>query len=61
MKPRRLWKPVLAISLVALFALALASPSQALESRSGDRVVIEAGEVIGDDFDAVSFKNTGYV
>jgi cytoskeletal protein CcmA (bactofilin family) len=38
-----------AFALVALSALALASPAQAFDGRSGDKVIIAADEVIDDD------------
>jgi cytoskeletal protein CcmA (bactofilin family) len=38
-----------ALSLVALFALVLASPARAFDSRSSESIIIPAGEVVEDD------------
>ena len=49
MRNKRYWAMLALLTLIGLLALLLAVPAQAADFRSGDRVVIGAGEVVDDD------------
>lgn len=54
MKPNSLLKRLVGLGLPILLLLALATPAQAFTPRSGEQVVIEAGEVVDDDLYATA-------